>query len=127
MQVNAAVIPQHAAHFHQADAHKAQKRRHIIAVNLLGGGYDAPDFRVIALDFDKPAIVQIIPPRPAVLKRRARRQRVGRSVKVAAFVKRRVGGDEMHRAAVHTPQEIQIVAVVQRPAGEIRLSHNLNP
>lgn len=44
---------------------------------------------------------------------------LGRGVKVSGLVERRVSGNQVDGAAVHPAQKGQIIAVVQRPVGEV--------
>ena len=44
-------------------------------------------------------------------------------MEVAVLVERRVGGDEMHRLAVHAAQERKIVAMIERAVLKVRFGH----
>ena len=120
MQVDAAVIPQNTPHFHQPHAQPTQKRRHILPGRNPRRLNHRPHAGPVVADGIHPFVVNIRLPAPAVGKTSPLGQRVRRGVKIPVLVKRRIGGNELHRAAVHPPQKFQIIAVIQRPVGKVR-------
>ena len=73
MQVHTAVLAQYAAHLQQTNSHPAEERGHVIAIDLLGARYDAPHFGIATLYLYQPLVMNVVSPRPSILKRRTGR------------------------------------------------------
>ena len=127
VQVQAAIGTQDTMHLHQPHAQPAEKCRHIIAIGCASNLNHLPDRGPIVDDAVGPFFVHIFVPAPAVFEARAGCQAVGRGVVVAVFVEGRVGGDEVHRLAVHAAQEVQVVAVIEAAILKVGLCHVNNP
>ena len=134
VQIQAAVLAQHAVHLHEPHAHVAQERAHVapvvpllplLLVNLIGRVDDAPHGGIVVLDGVDPLRMDVLVVAPAVLELAPGGEGVGRGVEVAALVEGRVGGDEVDRARVDGLQELEVVAVVERAVAEVRFGHGL--
>ena len=65
-------------------------------------------------------------PGPTIVKRSTVSKTIGRSVEVASFIERWIGGDKMHRFAVHAAQHGEVVMMKQTAILPIRLGVGLH-
>ena len=131
VQVDAAGGFQCPVHFQQADAQEAEERSGVVVLRQPGGFDNLEQGLVFVLDLVQPDAVDGLPeplfgavlhggvvgPAPGVL------VLAGGGGAVALFVERRVGGDEVHRFAVHAAQDVQVVHIVKDAVGEVLLGH----
>ena len=124
VQVKAAGRFQDAVTFHQPDAEEAQERRQILFAGFPQHSDEMVDGLIAVIsDGVHPFLVSIPFPSPPVVKLGPGRQRVRSSVKILAFVKRRVGSNQVHRLRVQPLQERQVVALEQGSVLEVGPTH----
>lgn len=124
MKVQAAFLGQDPVHFNQPDSQPAKERSHsirMISPPVLNG---LPDTGPVILDSVNPFLVYVILPTPAVNESCTPGQAVRGSMKIPPFVEGRVCGNEVDRPGVHSPEEVEVVAVEKCPVREVAFRHS---
>ena len=123
VEVEAAVGAEDAVAFHEANAEPDEEGGHVVAGGGAGAVDDGPDGGPVVLDAVEPVGVDVAVPAPAVLEAGAGGEAVGVAWKSRFLLKGRVGGDELDSGAVHTAEEVQVIAVVEGAIGEVGGGH----
>ena len=96
MKVYASVFPEYPLHLQQSHGHEAHIRSHAVRMGVSRAFDGFHELRKVVRDFVHPRLLNVILPRPPVLKGRAGGEAVGRGVKIPVLVEGRVGGDEVN-------------------------------
>ena len=127
VQIDAPSRLQQPAHLHEAHAHEAEERAHIVPPAGARRLDDRPYILVlwIVAQRIRKLRMRFLVPLPAVLERCARREGVRRRVEVPPLVERRVGRYQIDRLRIHGAHEVDVVPPEQGSVVEVPFWHVL--